>query len=55
MGTPAKEYSLAELMTWYTKGRIHPHISHVLPFDQALDGLELLKSRKATGKVVITL
>lgn len=47
--------SLAELMEWHTAGRIAPHISHVLPFDQALDGLDLLKSRKATGKVVITL
>ncbi len=47
--------SLAELMTWHAKGRIRPHISHILPFEQALDGLELLRTRKATGKVVISL
>lgn len=47
--------SLSELMSWHMAGRIAPHISHVLPFDQALDGLDLLKKRKATGKVVITL
>ncbi len=47
--------SLAELMTWYAKGRIRPHIGHILPFEQALDGLELLRTRKATGKVVISL
>ncbi|NND19234.1 MAG: zinc-binding dehydrogenase, partial [Silicimonas sp.] len=38
----------------HASGRIRPHISHVLPFDLALDGLELLRSRKSTGKVVIT-
>ncbi|MEN0002481.1 MAG: zinc-binding dehydrogenase [Pseudomonadota bacterium] len=42
-------------MDWHAQGRIHPHISHVLPFDQTLEGLHLLKTRKATGKVVITL
>lgn len=47
--------SLGELMAWHGAGRIRPHISHVLPFGQALEGLDLLKSRKATGKVVITL
>ncbi len=28
-------------------------ISHVLPLDRAAEGLDLLRSRKATGKVVI--
>lgn len=47
--------SLAELMQWHAEGRIDPHVSHVLPFEQTLDGLELLKTRQATGKVVVTL
>ena len=47
--------SLAELMKWHAEGRIAPHVSHVLPFEDALDGLELLKTRRATGKVVVTL
>lgn len=47
--------SLAELMDWHRDGRISPHISHKLPFDQALDALDLLKTRQATGKVVVTL
>mgnify|MGYP001828610813 CR=1 FL=1 len=51
----ALNQSLSELMDWYSEGKISPHISHRLPFDQALKGLDLLKSRKATGKVVITL
>lgn len=45
--------SLSELLDWHADGRLNPHISHVLPFDQIEDGLELLRSRKATGKVVI--
>jgi NADPH2:quinone reductase len=47
--------SLATLFEWAADGRIKPHISHTLPFDRAAEGLELLKSRASTGKVVITL
>lgn len=46
--------SLRTLFNWYEEGRIKPHVSHVLPLDQAREGLELLRSRKSTGKVVIT-
>ncbi|WP_342078602.1 NADPH:quinone oxidoreductase family protein [Yoonia sp. SS1-5] len=45
--------SLAELMNWHADGRLKPHISHVLPLDQAADALELMRSRKSTGKVVV--
>ncbi|MEO1026049.1 MAG: NADPH:quinone oxidoreductase family protein [Pseudomonadota bacterium] len=45
--------SLSELMAWHGEGRLKPHISHVLPFEQVEDGLELLRNRTATGKVVI--
>lgn len=47
--------SLATLMAWYEAGKITPHVSHVVPFDQVHDGFELLRSRKSTGKVVIDL
>lgn len=47
--------SLTELMAWHAEGRIHPHVSHVLPLARVGEGLELLRSRKSTGKVVITL
>lgn len=47
--------SLRTLFGWYESGRIRPHISHVLPLDQAAEALEILRSRKSTGKVVITL
>lgn len=46
--------SLATLFQWYEAGRLRPHVSHVLPLEQAADGLELLRSRASTGKVVIT-
>ncbi|WP_424970001.1 NADPH:quinone oxidoreductase family protein [Dinoroseobacter sp. S76] len=45
--------SLATLFEWYGAGKISPHVSHVLPLDQAAEGLELLRSRASTGKVVI--
>ena len=47
--------SLSTLFGWYAEGGLHPHISHILPFDQLHDGMDLLRHRKATGKVVITL
>lgn len=47
--------SLSELLGWYGEGRIRPHVSHVLPLDRALEALELLRGRKSTGKVVVTM
>lgn len=46
--------SLTELFDWYAKGRLKPHVSHILPLEQADQALELLRSRKSTGKVVVT-
>ncbi|MCF2904561.1 NADPH:quinone oxidoreductase family protein [Octadecabacter sp. CECT 8868] len=46
--------SMAELFTMFSQGRLAPHVSHVLPLSQAGDALELLRSRKSTGKVVVT-
>ncbi len=42
------------LFGWCAEGRITPHISHVLPLSRVSEGLELLRSRASTGKVVIT-
>jgi len=47
------EASLTTLLDLYRDGRLHPHVSHVLPFDRAAEGLALLKERRSTGKVVI--
>lgn len=46
--------SLTTLFGWYAAGRLRPHVSHVLPLEQAAEGLELLRQRKSTGKVVVT-
>lgn len=45
--------SFAELTRWYVQGKLKPHVSHVLPLDQANEALDLLRTRKATGKVVV--
>lgn len=47
--------SFAVLFDWYVAGKLKPHVSHVLPLEAANDGLELLRTRRATGKVVITI
>jgi len=46
--------SLRTLFKWYEEGRIKPHVSHVLPLDRVEEALELLRSRRSTGKVVVT-
>ena len=47
--------SLGRLFAWYAEGRLHPHVSHTLPLDRTDEGLALLRDRKSTGKVVITI
>ncbi|OUS36989.1 NADPH:quinone oxidoreductase [Rhodobacterales bacterium 56_14_T64] len=47
--------SLKTLLEWYVDGRLSPHISHTLPLERVAEGMELLRSRKSTGKVVITM
>ena len=47
--------SLNTLLGWYEAGELSPHISHTLPLEQAGEALELLRSRKSTGKVVVTI
>ena len=50
----ALKESLRDLMAMYSAGKLHPHVSHVLPLEQAQEALDLLAARKATGKVVVT-
>lgn len=46
--------SLRQLMEMHANGKLHPHISHSLPLAQAEEALDLLRTRKSTGKVVVT-
>jgi len=50
----ALDASIDALMTLYSEGKLKPHISHVVPLDRAQDALDLLETRKSTGKVVVT-
>jgi NADPH2:quinone reductase len=43
-----------ELLRWHAEGRLKPHVSHRVPLAQAARALELLTSRRAQGKVVVT-
>jgi NADPH2:quinone reductase len=45
--------SLATLLDWRAQGLLQPHPGQVLPFEDFPEGLELLRARRATGKVVI--
>jgi NADPH2:quinone reductase len=45
--------SLATLLDWYAQGRLHPHVSAALPFDRLPDGLQMIRDRRATGKLVL--
>jgi len=47
--------SLTELFAMYETGGLKPHIGATYPLDQAADALALLKARKSTGKVVVTM
>jgi NADPH2:quinone reductase len=44
----------AELFDWFEAGKLKPHVSHRLDLARAGEALELLSSRKSTGKVVLT-
>ncbi|MGB5866216.1 MAG: NADPH:quinone oxidoreductase family protein [Sulfitobacter sp.] len=45
--------SLAKLLEWYAAGDLKPHVSNILPLTEVNEGLNLLRTRMATGKVVI--
>lgn len=47
--------SLSRLFFWYEQGRLRPHVSHELPLERASEALDLLRQRRSTGKVVVTM
>ncbi len=48
------ETQFDELFAWYEAGKLKPHVSHSAPFEAAAEAMQMLKSRRSTGKVVIT-
>lgn len=47
--------SFKELFRWFEEGKLKPHVSERLELKEAGRALELLKQRKSTGKVVLTM
>lgn len=47
--------SLATLAGWIAEGSLTPHVSQVFPLDRVAEALETLRSRRSTGKVVVTM
>ncbi len=45
--------NMAELMEWYAQGMVRPHVEAIYPLEKAVDALESIHARKATGKVVL--
>lgn len=47
--------SFSDLLAMHARDEIRPHVSHRLPLAQTNEALDLLRQRKATGKVVVTM
>lgn len=47
--------SMQEALAWWAAGRLRPHVSKVMALDEAVAAIELLKTRAATGKIVLTI
>lgn len=45
--------SIAALFAMYAERRLRPHVSHVLPLARASEALDLIRTRRSTGKVVV--
>ncbi len=50
----AGEQELQELLAMANAGKLHPYVSHVLPLERAVEGMQLLLDRKVIGKAVLT-
>lgn len=46
--------SFATLFRWYDEGKLKPHVSERLDLTEVAKAFELLRTRKSTGKVVLT-
>jgi NADPH2:quinone reductase len=46
--------NIAELVQWWSEGKLKPLISNRFDLAEAATALELLTTRRATGKVVLT-
>jgi NADPH2:quinone reductase len=49
------EANLEEMVGWYRKGRIRPHIDGTYTLEQSIDALRRIAARQVRGKLVITM
>jgi NADPH2:quinone reductase len=49
------DQELQDLLALANAGKLHPHVSHVLPLERAVEGMQLLLDRKVIGKAVLTM
>ena len=47
--------NMAELLDWYTQGRLRPHVSATFPLERYREALDAVMQRKALGKVVLVM
>jgi NADPH2:quinone reductase len=47
--------AITELFARHGAGRLAPHVSHILELDRAAEALDLIKTRRSTGKVVLAI
>jgi NADPH:quinone reductase len=46
--------AMQTLFEWYREGKLSPCITHTLPLEHAAQALNLLRTRTATGRIVLT-
>lgn len=49
------QQSFQQLLTWYSKGKLKPHIHKTFPMEDASSAILELTERRAMGKVVLTM
>jgi NADPH2:quinone reductase len=47
--------NMAELLAWYTQGRLRPHVSATFQLERYREALDAVMQRKALGKVVLVM
>jgi NADPH2:quinone reductase len=55
MEREARHYqeNIQELLSWFTEGKLKPHISATYPLEHAAQALNDVMNRKVKGKVVL--
>jgi NADPH2:quinone reductase len=49
------QQSFAQLFRWFEEGKLKPHVSQRFDLKEVTNALELMRQRRSTGKVVLTM